>query len=540
MALDRTRWMSFAAAWMAATVVTSDLGFGQRSGDPLRVFTSAARQGAPEGEDPTVLRRKYVSANLAQNLRQSAIILDLFDDVSVLASRTYNGAKWVGDNAWIGKIAGDASSEVTLVERGGVVAGTIRMGQRVIKIRPTDDGLHALEEVDASKFSQCATSDEHKVAAAQHDVLGTGSPSSTQADVAPGTGTMDIMVAYTPEARVSAGSESAILATIDLAVLETNQAYANSGIDYRLQLVKTHEVNYAEVSSFTEMLGRLKNPNDGNMDEIHGLRDMYGADLVTLIVGGSQYCGLGYLMTNPGPGFESWAFSVVARGCATGFYSFAHELGHNLGCQHDRDHAGSGAYDWSYGHRASDSSWRTIMAYAPGSRINHFSNPNVMHQGEPTGVVNTSAQGADNAMTINATAAIVSEFRDATVYTFGEGKLTSEGVRPALSWTGRPEVQDNEFELELAGAIPRSFGILLRGSVYSPHPFHGGTLYFGSPFRRMGPVQIDLDGEATSPLDITDATPGTTDYYQIVFRDPLQLDDTGIGLSSAVKVTYLP
>jgi hypothetical protein len=65
--------------------------------------------------------------------------------------------------------------------------------------------------------------------------------------------------------------------------------------------------------------------------------DAFGADLVSLIIeGNGSLCGLGYLMLTESAGFEANAFSVSARNCATGNYTFSHEMGHNMGLQHDR------------------------------------------------------------------------------------------------------------------------------------------------------------------------------------------------------------
>ena len=50
-----------------------------------------------------------------------------------------------------------------------------------------------------------------------------------------------------------------------------------------------------------------------------------------LIIEANDYCGIAYL----GPVVHKM-FSVVWRKCATGYYSFAHEIVHNLGCNHDR------------------------------------------------------------------------------------------------------------------------------------------------------------------------------------------------------------
>lgn len=535
-------WRCTAAVSALAVVLVSMSGsvHAQRERSPLRVFEKKARIGEAERVDPVVLRRNYVQSGLSQVMGEDTLILDLFDDVSLVAQRNVTREKFEGAHSWVGKVPNEPDSEITLIERDGAVAGTIRLGQRTFKIRHAGQGLHAIEEVDGTKFAKCANGPSQKIVSSAGDLGGSVSPSAGSADVPTGVPTIDVLVVYTGQARVAAGGEASILATIDLAVLEANQAYANSEINFQLNLVKAAEVNYTEVTSFNEMLGRLRNPTDGVLDEVHDLRDMYGADLVSMIVGGSQYCGLGYMMANPGAGFESWAFNVVARGCATGYYSFAHEIGHNLGCQHDRPNAGDGAYDFSYGFRAPDASWRTVMAYAPGPRIKQFSNPAVYVGGFPTGVVNTSSASADNSMTINTTALIAAEFRDAPVYSFGDSKQTSQGDYPNLSGVGSSGVQANEFELRLEQALPRTFGILLRGSTFSPHPFFGGTLYFSQPFQRMGPVHADLEGAATSVIDISGAQAGATDYYQVIFRDPWQQDSTGIGLSNSVKVTYLP
>lgn len=528
------------AAVLATMLAVSSQGeWGLAAGqDPQRAFR-AASETVTEPQDASVLRRRYVQSELSHNIDGEALVLDLFDDVSVLAFRNEGRASYEGRRSFVGKVANDPGSTVTLVERDGVVAGTVRTGGRLFKVRYAGSGVHAIEEVDGTALPGCATGAAQRVVTAG-DTDGPVSPSAPAAVAGDGLPTMDVLVVYTAEARLAAGGTAAIESTIDLAVLETNQAFDNSGVGYRIELVKTHETDYVEVTSFNEMLGRLKNPSDGNMDEIHALRDMYGADLVSLIVGGSQYCGLAYVQANPGPGFEDWAFSVVARGCATGYYSFAHELGHNMGCQHDHQHTGEGAYDFSFGHRANDNSWRTIMAYAPGARINHYSNPAVSYGGEPTGVPTGSPEPANNAMTIETTAVFISEFRDAGVYAFGEGKLTSDGLLPLLSWEGRPEVSENDFKLELASAVEDSYGVVLRGQVHDPHPFFGGTLYFSQPFQRVGGMPIGVFGSAELTLDISAATIGATDYYQVVFRDERHADDTGVGITNAVKVTYVP
>jgi len=127
-----------------------------------------------------------------------------------------------------------------------------------------------------------------------------------------------------------------------------------------------------------------------------------------MFVNGSQYCGIAYLMTSVSNSFESSAFSVVSRTCATGYYSTAHEFGHNMGSAHDRGNAGSASHSYAYGFRTSNNRYRTIMAYSPGTRINRWSNPNVTYSGYSMG----NANSEENWRSLNDNASVVSGWRN--------------------------------------------------------------------------------------------------------------------------------
>ena len=73
------------------------------------------------------------------------------------------------------------------------------------------------------------------------------------------------MVAYTPKIEQiygTAGAEALIIQ----AVAETNQAYANSGINPRLNLVHSVRTNYTESGDINTDLSRLRATND----QLHG------------------------------------------------------------------------------------------------------------------------------------------------------------------------------------------------------------------------------------------------------------------------------
>jgi len=147
---------------------------------------------------------------------------------------------------------------------------------------------------------------------------------------------IDVLVVYTDFARrqncgscTDPESEQAMIDRVNLAFAETNQAYADSGVNAVINLVKLHRdtsgynIDETDTSSMSPSLTALRSTNDGNLDYVHQLRIDVGADMVALITGGAG-CGIAYLNSSPSYGYM---FSVTKWSCATGYYSFGHELG---------------------------------------------------------------------------------------------------------------------------------------------------------------------------------------------------------------------
>ena len=157
---------------------------------------------------------------------------------------------------------------------------------------------------------------------------------------------MTVVVVYTQGAKRD--DTMGIENRINLAIAETNQAYVNSGINAELVLAKAHEDTSGYVADqgsssmspslyhLTHTHGHADDPG-GQLDYVHALRTEVGADMVALITTGAG-CGIAWLSgncdgCNP---TADWMFSVTKYSCATGYYSFGHELGHNQGAHHDR------------------------------------------------------------------------------------------------------------------------------------------------------------------------------------------------------------
>jgi hypothetical protein len=192
------------------------------------------------------------------------------------------------------------------------------------------------------------------------------------------------------------------------------------------------------------------------------LRDQYGADLVSLWVEGTDACGVAYVMTNPSTSFESSGFSVVERSCATGYYSFGHEMGHNMGSKHDiYVDSNNGAYSYSHGYADPMRRFRTVMAYnnacsAQGTsctRYPYWSNPEVQYSNQPCG----DYAVANNTMSLDNTAPFVANFRATKV---GNSEPTEPAEPPPVVEPPAP------------APLPDLTGTWTKFSVYSGRYFY--------------------------------------------------------------------
>jgi len=341
-----------------------------------------------------------------EKLREARFFVDLPGGVSFEAVRESQEDHGQGRSSWTGHAEGEPDNTVVLGISGDAVFGTFHHRGKLFKLEPRANGDHVVSEVRAAEPAP----ELDPIPVADTTSKTTAATAATVAADANGS-VIDVLVAYTPAIQALYGTQGAE-ALILQAVAETNQAYSNSGMTTRLNLLFSYQTDYYESGAMSTDLSRLRATNDGFMDELHQLRDFFGADLVSLIENYSGSCGIAYRMATLSASFASSAFSVVHHGCATGYYSFAHEIGHNQGAHHNAENATATAiYPYAYGYQAPNSSFRTIMSYAcvgGCTRIGNFSNANVLYAGESTGVVGSS----ENADAIDKTASTVAAFRE--------------------------------------------------------------------------------------------------------------------------------
>ena len=124
--------------------------------------------------------------------------------------------------------------------------------------------------------------------------------------------------------------------------------------------------------------------------------------------------------------------------------------------------------------------------------------------------------------------------------TYCTGKISSQGLVPAIDFTGSASFAAQNLQLICANGIPGSNGLYIQGVGQNNAPFFNATLCVLPPITR-GPMGVfDVFGLMLNPIQITPAMIGTTRTYQYWGRDAAHPDGTGVILSNALEVPFLP
>lgn len=222
-----------------------------------------------------------------------------------------------------------------------------------------------------------------------------------------------MLVVYTTKAKNEFANKDSLLNSIRRAETKTNQVFVNNGIDLHVKIVHIEEITAFREGTMKSDLGAVISGTKGQTTR--DLRDKHFADVVCLIR--SDGGGRATLLNPITQSYHSEsAYMTIGSGCIDqSYFCFAHELGHLLGCNHNKEDTDlKGMYDYSYG-------WHfdlpddnpnigrigTMMSY-PGAenRLLYFSDPALGYHGVAIG-----SEKANNAKTIKLTKKIVANYR---------------------------------------------------------------------------------------------------------------------------------
>lgn len=388
-----------------------------------RVFTVTNAKGTTDIRGPEVIGSVNLKVDIEalQNEKNSVVNLPLPDKKSIMVVRRRLDKSEKGHFAWYGIIEKDPGSFVLISITPKAIAGKITTSKGdIYTINYVGKGIHRIDQINGNALPERKDDDI--------EVPAQGGNEGRERDCPDPATQVDIMVVYTDDAETGAGGAEGMEAFIYECIYFTNLSYQNSNVNMAMHLVHFEKVTYTETGNEDTDLDRLRDPADGQMDNVHALRDAHGADLVSLITETMGGCGIAYRQYPVTAAFAPRGFSVVKRTCAAAGLSFAHETSHNMGARHECANAGN-LPDPNHGHfvsvpaDGSGISWRTVMSYSSCTagactRIPYFSNPALNYS--PTGSALTDPMGTvaapgvctnDNTTVLNNASAIVANFR---------------------------------------------------------------------------------------------------------------------------------
>jgi hypothetical protein len=349
-------------------------------------------------------------------------------------TKTWDGnvtATHAHDNGDLTLVAGSRPGEraVLTVGRAGVFA-RVQSAGRTFELNTRASGSWLLdlsdERLDVDHFGQDA------VAAADSDTSGGKSPPwLPPAELERHTGEsalINVMFLHTPAMAERYPGE--LLETrINHLVAIANQALVDSKIDAQVRLTGLEETDYSRHQDNASALSDLRNALSGEiipgLEGLLGRRLLYAADLVVLTwphdIETRGACGIAYYPQIESNGQPRLELGVQITNDGQSNWSvcsdavFTHELGHNLGAQHQRETIQSpdpqaANFAWTRAGR-----WHTVMgSFGTGHvdryrRLDLFSNPSVRCGSERCGSI-TAGDRADNAGHMNGLAPTVAAY----------------------------------------------------------------------------------------------------------------------------------
>ncbi|MEM2056634.1 MAG: M12 family metallo-peptidase [Thermoproteota archaeon] len=326
--------------------------------------------------------------------KDEEVVLDIGYDrfeavtIDVKADNATGSVVWVGEDR---RTFGSGTSIFIISVVEGAVSGYLKTSDGEYNIIPTGIGGEGVLE-NTANMVPLRDGDPIPISSSKGLKLKKNLPQTefTLPDTSQTKSFIDILALYSTGLKNYLGGEAGVKAEIQKAVTYANTVFKNSGINAEARVVGYREVALSKedaLEAFSVASGR------DSRYPVKQWAESVGADQVTFFlryIYPSGYCGLGLMPLSLDTYiYNSRSSYPIASSVAVGSHqtssnvtyfcpvdTFAHELGHNFGCNHDKAHAsGSGITSYAYGYCGSG--YGTVMSYCH-PRIPHFSSDAVI------------------------------------------------------------------------------------------------------------------------------------------------------------------
>jgi hypothetical protein len=348
-------------------------------------------------------RMRYASSYVRNNITERSTLtlsLDFINESMQLDVVSVN----IDDSSISYSALGSSSADIlTVTESHGAMVGSLIHDGKLYKFKPASNGDTLIIETADDQFAEQAQTSTALAASNEKLIKGR----RFVAKGGPDDGSkIDVIVTYTPEFVAEQGIDN-VAAYITQLEEETNLSFQLSGVNTKVDIVYSYPTSYSDSTNFTKDANFFLTDDVAEGRELRGLRNQYHADIMVVLTGNSGYDTCGY--TPMFEANEANALAVIREVCATGYYQFAHEIGHIFGADHNIEEASGLGVDHAHGYCGTE--WRSIMSYhcstGGGRRLPLWSNPDETFNGEVMGVAGVS----NNVKVLNDRALEVSNFR---------------------------------------------------------------------------------------------------------------------------------
>jgi hypothetical protein len=339
----------------------------------------------------------------ALNANPASISIELPGAGTFVAARVKFEQRPGGGYHWIGRTA---VHDVVLTVDEDIITGFIRGGPDTYSIitgtHGQDGSTQSLQRMDAEAFPGDIVEEMPIAKVAKGSTLQYPDHACFGKDYDP----VDVLLVYSPQALAAAGNDVAVLEN------EIYNAMASANVTLFNSLIPT-TLNIVGLEPAPPTLVEVGNTNDlaaarNNAELIQRRREVH-ADVVTYITSvgvqsGNPYCGVtrtqrraGNAFFGIGYDFYPSAVQVVTWQCGVQNNDISHEIGHNMGLDHNppvftQRPPNENLYPFAYGHEVNglfrdDMSGSSTNVCPDGCpRQMFFSDPAQTYLGEPRGI----------------------------------------------------------------------------------------------------------------------------------------------------------